>query len=70
MEYDYPLTKVDWPVAGVLQIPSSVGLVIIVTKNLQLFPANDKQGPAALTNNKHENVDHIQADKVIKCGSH
>jgi hypothetical protein len=37
-----------------------------VAKNLQLSPANDKQGPAALNNYKHENVDHIHVDKVIK----
>ncbi len=29
------------------------------------FSANGKQGPAALTNNKQENVNHIQADNVI-----
>jgi hypothetical protein len=29
MRNDYPLTKVDWLVAGFLFIPSSVGLVII-----------------------------------------
>jgi hypothetical protein len=30
------------------------------------FPANGKQGPAALTNNKQEIVDQIQADSMIK----
>ncbi len=30
------------------------------------FAANWKQGPAALTNNKQENVDQIQADNGIK----
>jgi hypothetical protein len=34
---------------------------------LLLFPTNGKQGPVALTNNKQENVDQIQADNVIKC---
>jgi hypothetical protein len=34
---------------------------------LQLFPANGKQGPAAMTNNKQDKVNHqIQADTVIK----
>jgi hypothetical protein len=34
--------------------------------------ANRKQGPTALTNNKQEYVDQIQADNVIKrwWGSH
>jgi hypothetical protein len=30
------------------------------------FLSNGKQGPDALTNNKRENVDQIQADKVTK----
>jgi len=33
---------------------------------LQLFPANGKQELAALTYNKQENVDQMQADNVIK----
>jgi hypothetical protein len=31
-----------------------------------LFPANRKQGPAARTNNKQENVNQIQANNVMK----
>ncbi len=30
---------------------------------MQLFPSNGKKGPAALTNDKQENVDQIQAVK-------
>jgi hypothetical protein len=30
------------------------------------FSANGKHGPAALTNNKQENVDQIRKDNVIK----
>ncbi len=37
-----------------------------VAWNSLLFPANRKQGPVAITNNKHENVDKIQADYVIQ----
>jgi hypothetical protein len=33
---------------------------------VQLFPANEEQGPAAWTNNKQENEDQIQADNVLK----
>jgi hypothetical protein len=33
---------------------------------LKLFSANGKQGPAALINNKQENVNKTQDDFVIK----
>ncbi len=33
---------------------------------MQLFPASGRQGSAALTNNKQENVDRIQANNLIK----
>jgi hypothetical protein len=37
-----------------------------VGQNLKLYPANGKQGPAALTNYKQDNVDQIKADNIIK----
>jgi hypothetical protein len=30
------------------------------------FPANGKQGPTALSNNKQENVDQTHTDNMIK----
>jgi hypothetical protein len=32
---------------------------------MKCFSANGKQGPAAMTNNKQEKVDQMQADNVI-----
>jgi hypothetical protein len=31
----------------------------------KIHPANGKQGHAALTNEKHDNFDQIQADNII-----
>jgi hypothetical protein len=33
---------------------------------LQVFAANRKKGPAALTNDKSDNIDQIHADNVTK----
>jgi hypothetical protein len=33
-----------------------------VAQNLQLFPANGKQGPASMTNNKKENEDQSREE--------
>jgi hypothetical protein len=66
VEYNYPIIKVYWLSASLT--PSSVGLVndqIDKAWNLQLFPSNWKKGPTALTNDKQENADQIQADNVI-----
>ncbi len=49
-----------------LRIPSSAGLVFDLKKRVKPFSAKGKQGPAAWTNNKQENVDQIQANNVIK----
>ncbi len=48
--------KVDWFVAGVYLLPSSVGLVNDKKSGVEFFkfPANEKQEPANLTNNKQE----------------
>ncbi len=63
------MTKVDLLAAGVLLIPSSVG-VVNDQKNggveFAAFPANGKQGHAALTNNQQQNVDQMQKNNVIK----
>jgi hypothetical protein len=51
-------TKMLLLAAVFLLIPTSVGLVSYkkAAWNFQFFPANRKQGPAVLTNNKQENV--------------
>ncbi len=37
----------------------------MAANNLYIPSANGKQGPSALTNNKQENIDQIQANNVI-----
>ncbi len=66
------MTKVDWIADGVLILPSSIGLVNDQKGGMEFatFTANWKREPAALTNNKQENVDQIQTDNVIKRSSH
>jgi len=65
---NYPTGKVDWFVAGVYLLPNSVGLVNDQKSGVEfsIFPASEKQEPAALNNNQQENLDKIHADNVIK----
>jgi hypothetical protein len=65
---NYPTGKVDWFVAGVYLLPNSVGLVNDQKSGVEfsIFPASEKQEPAALNNNHQENLDKIHADNVIK----
>jgi hypothetical protein len=55
------MTKVDWHAAGDLLIAKRVGFVYSMIKKggaeFATFPANGKQGPASMTNNKKVNED-------------
>jgi hypothetical protein len=53
---NYPMGKVDWFVAGIYLLPSSVGLFNDQKSGVEfsIFPANEKQEPANLTNNMQE----------------
>jgi hypothetical protein len=39
----------------------------MVACNLQLPPANGKQGPTAPTNKKQDKFDKVHADNIAKC---
>jgi hypothetical protein len=38
----------------------------MLAENVHICPANEKPGPAALTNKKRDNYDQIHADNIVK----
>jgi hypothetical protein len=61
MRYNYPIIKLRTNPKQCMigQWPN------IEACNLQICPANGKQGPDVLTNKKKDNIDKIHADNIV-----